>query len=75
MATFVQAAKHPHVSLSHHGLIKLIILRTLAQHNITWDQFTARTQELAPSLGVPADQAHLQPHQEDRSPSNVVGGG
>ena len=26
-------------------------------------------------LGVPVEQAHLQPHQEDRSPSNVVGGG
>ena len=74
MATFVQTAKHPHVSLTHHGLIKLIISRTLAQHNITWDQFTARTQEPVPVLGLPAEQAQLQHHQEDRCPSNIVGG-
>ena len=35
MAWFVRVAKHPLSSLTHHGLIKLIILRTLAQHNIT----------------------------------------
>ena len=57
MAVFVQTAKHPHVSLTHHGLIKLIILRTLVQHNITWDQFIARNQEPAPVLGLPAEQA------------------
>ena len=76
---FFQVAKNPHVSLSHHGLIKLIISRTLAQHNKTWDQFiaahTARTQEPAPLLGVPVEQAYLQPHREDRSPSHIVGGG
>ena len=67
MVAYVQGAKHQHVSLTHHGLIKLIISRTLAQHNITWDQFIAahmaRTQEPAPLL------------QEDRSPSTIVGGG
>ena len=75
MATFFQTAKHPHVSLTHHGIIKLIILRTLARHNITWDQFTACTQEPIPLSGVLVDQAQPQQHQEDRSPSNVVGGG
>ena len=30
MVMFVQAVKHPLTSLTHHGLIKLIILRTLA---------------------------------------------
>ena len=52
MAAFVQAAKHPFASLTHHGLIKLIILRTLAQHNITWEQFTTRAQQPAPLPGV-----------------------
>ena len=61
MATFVQAAKHPFASLTHHGLIKLIILRTLAQHNITWEQFTARAQEPAPLLGVQIEQEQVQP--------------
>ena len=75
MAVFVQTAKHPHVSLTHHGLIKLIIVRTLAQHNITWDQFLAQNQEPAPVRGFPAEQAQLQHHMEDRRPSNIVGGG
>ena len=42
MAVFFQATKHPLTSLIHHGLIKLIIVRTLAQHNLTWDQFTSQ---------------------------------
>ena len=42
MAWFVQATKHPLTSLTHHVLIKIIILRTIAQHNITWGQFTAQ---------------------------------
>ena len=75
MATFVQSAKHPHVSLTHHGLIKLIISRTLAQHNITWEQFTARTQEPVLLLGLPAEQAQLQHHVKDRRPSNIGWGG
>ena len=74
MAAFVQAAKHPFASLTHHGLIKLIILRTLAQHNITWEQFIARAQEPAPLPGVPMEQEQVQLQQEDRSPSNIVGG-
>ena len=79
MAAYVQGAKHQHVSLTHHGLIKLIIKRSLAQHNVTWDQFitahTAPPQEPAPSLEAPVEQVYLQPHQEDRSPSHIVGGG
>ena len=42
MVGFVRVSKHPISSLTHHGLIKLIILRTLAQHNITWEQFIAQ---------------------------------
>ena len=79
MVAYVQGAKHQHVSLTHHGLIKLFISRTLAQHNIIWDQFiavhTAPTQEPAPLLDAPVEQAYLQPRQEDQSPSHIVGGG
>ena len=53
MAGFVRVAKHPLSSLTHHGLIKLIFLRTLAQHIQTWEQFTARVQEPAPLPDVP----------------------
>ena len=35
MAVFVRADKRPLSSLTHHGLIKLIILWTLAQQNQT----------------------------------------
>ena len=45
MAGFFQTSKHPISSLTHHGLIKLTILWTLAQQNQTWEQFTAQVQE------------------------------
>ena len=45
MVGFVRNAKHPISSLTHHGLIKLIILRTLSQQNQTWEQFTGQVQE------------------------------
>ena len=35
MEGFVRTAKHPISSLTHHGLIKLIILRALSQQNQT----------------------------------------
>ena len=60
MAWFVQAAKHPLTSLTHHGLIKLIILRNLSQHNITLEQFTAQAQEPAPFPGVPIEEEQNQ---------------
>ena len=56
MAGFVRVSKHPLSSLTHHGLIKLIILRTLAQHNITWEQFVAQVQEPAPFPGIPIEE-------------------
>ena len=68
MVGFVQAAKHPLASLTHHGLIKLIILRTLAQHNITWEQFTARAQEPAPLPGVPIEQEQAHPQLGGHKP-------
>ena len=44
MVGFVRIAKHPNSSLTHHGLIKLIILWALAQRNQTWEQFTGQIQ-------------------------------
>ena len=86
MARFVQATKHPLASLTHHGLIKLIILRTLAQHNIIWEQFTAQVQEPAPLPSVPIEEEQNQEEpvypqlggnveqQEAQRPPNIVGG-
>ena len=42
MVGFVRAAKHPYSSLNHHGRIKILVLRALAQRNQTWEQFTHR---------------------------------
>ena len=44
MVGFVRTTKHPNSSLTHHGLIKLIILQALAQRNQTWEQFTGQIQ-------------------------------
>ena len=82
MVGFVRVSKHPLSSLTHHGLIKLIILRTLAQHNISWEQFTAQVQELVPLPGIPIEEEQVHPQlggneeqQEAQIPSNVVWGG
>ena len=61
MAGFVRVSKHPLASLTHHGLIKLIILITLAQHNITWEKFTAQVQEPAPLPGIPIEEEQVHP--------------
>ena len=63
MAGFVHVTKHPLTSLTHHGLIKLIIIRTLAQHNITWEQFIAQVQEPSPLPDVPIEE---DPNQEEQ---------
>ena len=58
MAGFVRIAKHPNSSLTHHDLIKLIILQALAQRNQTWEQFIGQiqiNQESALLLGVPIE--------------------
>ena len=54
MVGFVRTTKHPNSSLTHHGLIKLIILWALAQQNQTWEQFTSQIQEpsLLPSVPI-----------------------
>ena len=82
MVGFVRVPKHPFSSLTHHGLIKLISLRTLVQHNITLEQFTAQVQEPTPLPGIPIEEEQVNPQlggneeqQEVQGPSNVVGGG
>ena len=60
MAGFVRTTKHPNSSLTHHGLIKLIILWALAQWNQTWEQFTGQIQinqepALLPSVPIEAE--------------------
>ena len=54
MAGFVRDSKHPLSSLTHHGIIKLIILWTLSQQNQTWEQFPTQVQEpiLLPSVAM-----------------------
>ena len=44
MARFVKTTKHPNSSLTHHVLIKLIILRALTQRNQNWEQFIGQIQ-------------------------------
>ena len=61
MVGFVLVSKHPLASLTHHGLIKLIILRTLSQHNITWEKFTTQVQELAPLSSIPIEEEQVHP--------------
>ena len=59
MARFFKTTKHPNSSLTHHGLIKLIILRALAQSNQTWEHFTSQTrinQEPALLAGFPIEE-------------------
>ena len=64
MVGFVRIAKHPNSSLTHHDLIKLIILRALAQRNQTWEKFTGQNQiNQEPALlpGVPIE-AEVEVH-------------
>ena len=83
MARFVRIAKHPNSSLTHHGLIKLIISRGLAQRNKTWEQFTGQiqiNQEPALLPGVPIEAkvevpVLLGPVQNQEEHENVQLGG
>jgi hypothetical protein len=38
MVAHVQKSKHPATSISHHGLIKLLVLRSLARKGRRWDE-------------------------------------
>ena len=80
MVGFVRTTKHPNSSLTHHGLIKLIILRALAQRNQTWEQFTGQVQEPILLLGVPVEEeievpVLMGPVQNQEEPSNQKLGG
>lgn len=39
----VRKEKDPHIVISHHGLIKLIIIEGLAQQQLTWDNLVNPT--------------------------------
>ena len=56
MAGFVWTAKHPISSITHHGLIKLTILQTLAQQNWTYEKFTGQVQEPVRLPSVPIEE-------------------
>ena len=58
MVGFVKSSRHLYSSLTHHDLIKLLILRALAQRHQTWEQFTGQPQiNQGPALflGVPIE--------------------
>ena len=64
MEGFVISSQHPLASLTHHGLIKILILRALTQQNRTWAQFTAQPQiirEPAQLGGVPIKEEDMAP--------------
>ena len=56
MVGFVQTTKNPISSLTHHDLIKLIILQALAQQNQTCEQFTGQVQEPVLFPDVPIEE-------------------
>ena len=64
MAGFVRLARHPYSSITHHDLIKLLIVRALTQHNQTWEQFTGQPHIIQePTLlgGVPIEEKEEAP--------------
>ena len=86
MVGFVRSARHPLASLTHHGLVKLLILKALAQQNRTWAQFTSQPKiirKLAQLGGVAIEEEDrelaqlggVEVEEEDWSPSNSVGRG
>ena len=59
MVEFVRSSQHPYSSLTHQVLIKILILRALAQRNQTWEHFTGQPQiNQGPVLlhGVPIEE-------------------
>ena len=80
MAGFVKSSRHPYSSLTHHGLIKLLILRALAQRNQTWEQFTVQSQinqepVLFPGVPIeyeaPALLRGVQTQEEEEAPTSL----
>ena len=70
MVGYVRTTRNPIASLTNHGLIKLLILRELAQQNQTRAQFLVEHEIIwePPQLGG------VEVEEEDQSPSNLVGG-
>ena len=84
MAGFVRSSRHPYSSLTHHGLIKMLILRALAHRNQTWEQFTGQPQiNQGPILlhGVPIEEEvevyallwGVQIQEEEEAPAQLGG--
>ena len=69
MARFVREAKHPYYSLTHHDLIKILILRALAQRNQTWEQFTGQPHVAQGPILFP----EVPIREEVRAPTLVMG--
>ena len=70
MAHYVKTSRHILSSVTNHGLIKILVQRTLAQHNLTCEQFL-------PGVGV-----HQAPtvsgvgeERSNGSPQIQLGGG
>ena len=75
MVGFVRTTKHPKSSLTHHVLVKLIILWALAQWNQTWEQFTGQIQEPVLFPGLPIEDevevpVLMGPIQNQEEPAN-----
>ena len=52
MAHYVKTSSHPLSSITNHGLIKLQVKRSLARHNLTWEQFVVGSGvHWAPAVG------------------------
>ena len=45
MTTHVQRSKHPVAFVSHHGLIKLLVLHSLARQGQRWDEIVIVLEE------------------------------
>ena len=39
MAHYVKTSRNPLSFVTNHGLIKILVQRSLARHNLTWEQF------------------------------------
>ena len=71
MAGFVRTDCNPLASVTNHGLVNLLILRSLAQQNQTWVQFLAGAGIIQePALGM----VGIEVEEEDRCSSGLVGG-
>jgi hypothetical protein len=74
MAAHVQKSKRPTTSVSHHGLIKLLALRSLARQWRRWDELVIVLEE-GSAAKVSAQQGDLMGEQEGMHAGNSVGQG